>query len=504
MAELITHYRIRYTVNSQQGSHDEPMLQAERVAVVWECYEESMKRQPLVDQGQRAWQWGNFFSTWKNTFMFVVSVVGAAAILGLFRNLPVVQNAADWLSKIALEYWNGCDAIAHKFITAPFSNLVSGLGLAGDALAGVVRYLVQPLITAERFLLPLAIGGWLILYALSLVQRAKPSRSSGGLPILQLIAFLPAFLFTALPLIYLLVVSCFLVGPIMNIIEHLTGRKLGSKFFLDTDERPGKRGEAPPDLENIGAPKGTKRLMSFPARSVVDLLQSSVGKDSSVVALAGTISNQFAFWDMQALAQKAAAEAALAISKITDPKLNDGIDAANPPRIHLIGHSFGGLLVANLSRYLAYGKCKQDNLDTVCLLQGALGAGWFVREHETVKNIKGALACIYSRYDSANGFYFPASNSAKLAGGFVGLSQAGDCTPEQRCGFISLSSTPYLDDPIYMTCPQQGAQKDKLPRILNLDASRLIYQGAAAAGGGHTDIFKDDVVHLIWAVTTQR
>lgn len=39
------------------------------------------------------------------------------------------------------------------------------------------------------------------------------------------------------------------------------------------------------------------------------------------------------------------------------------------------------------------------------------------------------------------------------------------------------------------------------PFLLNLDASRLISEGNAALGGGHNDIFKDDVVNLIWAVT---
>ncbi len=44
---------------------------------------------------------------------------------------------------------------------------------------------------------------------------------------------------------------------------------------------------------------------------------------------------------------------------------------------------------------------------------------------------------------------------------------------------------------------------DALPRplLLNLDASRLIYEGDKATGGGHDDIFKDDVVNLAWAVT---
>jgi hypothetical protein len=37
------------------------------------------------------------------------------------------------------------------------------------------------------------------------------------------------------------------------------------------------------------------------------------------------------------------------------------------------------------------------------------------------------------------------------------------------------------------------------PKVYNLDASRLIYEGGVALGGGHDDVFKDDVVHLLWS-----
>jgi hypothetical protein len=36
---------------------------------------------------------------------------------------------------------------------------------------------------------------------------------------------------------------------------------------------------------------------------------------------------------------------------------------------------------------------------------------------------------------------------------------------------------------------------------MNMEGSRLVYLGKAAMGGGHGDIFKDDVVHLAWAAT---
>ena len=66
---------------------------------------------------------------------------------------------------------------------------------------------------------------------------------------------------------------------------------------------------------------------------------------------------------------------------------------------------------------------------------------WFEDERRILRCLDGALACVYSRYDSANGFYYPVANHGRLAAGSV------------------------------------------------------------ATGGGHDDIFKDDLIHLAWAVT---
>ncbi len=57
-----------------------------------------------------------------------------------------------------------------------------------------------------------------------------------------------------------------------------------------------------------------------------------------------------------------------------------------------------------------------------------------------------------------------------------------------------LSRTNALDYPNY---------RNDVPFLLNLDASRIIYKGNFTTGGGHGDIFKEDVICLIWAAITQ-
>jgi hypothetical protein len=99
---------------------------------------------------------------------------------------------------------------------------------------------------------------------------------------------------------------------------------------------------------------------------------------------------------------------------------------------------------------------------------------------------------VYSKYDTANSFYYPAANNGRMAAGWVGLCQMPPGIPVvgHNGEFAIVIKPPDLPGPP----PQPG---------LNLDASRLIYQGPVLAGGGHDDIFKDDVVNLIWAISTR-
>jgi len=49
--------------------------------------------------------------------------------------------------------------------------------------------------------------------------------------------------------------------------------------------------------------------------------------------------------------------------------------------------------------------------------------------------------------------------------------------------------------------PQLQYPPHKAPaaRVINFDLSRMVYEGPIATGGGHSDIYKDDVLHLLWA-----
>jgi hypothetical protein len=132
-----------------------------------------------------------------------------------------------------------------------------------------------------------------------------------------------------------------------------------------------------------------------------------------------------------------------------------------------------------------------------------LASDWFNNEPNLLSHIEGTLACIYSGYDTANGFYYPVANNGRMAAGYVGLYRVGANAAPLALGegglFASLVIPPKLPVDI---AAQLSRTNQTWNKAVNLDASRLIYFGPAATGGGHTDIFKDDVIHLLWAVTT--
>jgi pimeloyl-ACP methyl ester carboxylesterase len=230
------------------------------------------------------------------------------------------------------------------------------------------------------------------------------------------------------------------------------------------------------------------------------------------------LDNELAFWRMQIGGVEAGARAADFLADLFQ-RLELG-----KVRVHLVGHSFGALVVANVVRHLALVPELRKKLErlqpvdpngnpypgdgkvnTLCLLQGALASAWFLHERELLNYLCGSLACIFSRYDTANGFYYPVSNHGRLAAGYVGLYKVAGMLPtplpepgrQEDVGvFTSLTEPPPLSHLL-------EGHKTVDPRVwlLNLDASRMIYEGPVLAGGGHGDIFKPDVLHLIWAVT---
>ena len=438
----------------------------EKAAMAWACFNEAPPQRVLTDQGERPRSYNGLGNALVSLFKFLGATLGLGTVLAyLFGGrftLHVGHPPVLW------DLWLG-----RWFI-----------GLRG--ISAVAR---QPptVLVSTWLLLSLMVLGITALWN----QRHRKGRASQGLPLAALLGWLPLQAVCAAPLVVWAFLTYLLGGPVASFWTRHWGT-----FPFVFDER-----------YRIGRPRkhNGRDLLAGLARGPLWLLKKAVGADSQVMAVADTLDGQFAFWEMQRKGADAGREAGDFLADlITD------VEGLHGARIHAIGHSFGGLLLANAMHRLAARRVEDAAvrqsvvLQTLCLVQGALGADWFDGEETLRQAIQGNITCIYSAYDTANGFYYPFSNNGRMAAGFVGLTRVGKGYPTPSLGkdglFASLVLPPHLDDALDRALAPGGPDAAYgWHKAVNLDGSRVIYEGPAAAGGGHDDIFKDDVVHLLWA-----
>jgi hypothetical protein len=113
-------------------------------------------------------------------------------------------------------------------------------------------------------------------------------------------------------------------------------------------------------------------------------------------------------------------------------------------------------------------------MESLTLLLPAMTSHWFEREDHLQETIRGTIACLHSRHDTANGFFYPLANHGQRSAGFNGL------------------------DGIEHVTSATSRSADSFPRLVNRDLSDVCCSGSPLAGGGHGDIFKDDVLHVVW------
>jgi hypothetical protein len=478
-------------------SEHPPTTAADKVVIVWKCYEEARAKRVLVDQSENEPP-GEFMSPGRATgvlFNYVLGVVSVGALVGAFwtiakplRGWVWSQLSRFWVWLIGLcpaSWWPWCKVAAAAAIVYLPLWLASRLYLEHRAKRAIER-------TDSQSAAPSNVGSP---KESGYEEQARFDRGSRGIPFLPILAALILEM-VVIPLILLwLLVNYFILGSIMK----------GRWLF---DERIGRRGD---DLEVQGAdPKQFKEMadqeeqhaakrkfievLAELGRTPLRLLRASTAADSSVNRAAGQIDNQLAFFEMQRkgvlTGRRAAVFVESLLAKLETPSVDNRKVLADDVRIHILGHSFGGLVTANAARHLAleFGR----PVHTVCLVQGAMASYWFKKESSLFKMITGVVGCIYSRYDAANSFIYPVGNQARLAAGAVGLDTNPPAESRGKEGrFASLPRPPQL-------------KVRALPSYLNADASRLIYEGPPLTNGGHDDIFKDDVVNLMWAITTVK
>ena len=293
----------------------------------------------------------------------------------------------------------------------------------------------------------------------------------------------------ALAFLLLLLIAC-VFG---RIIAYFTERILFS-------ERSGERNQETGKIQSRGWSVAAAAFVRTPTR----WLKAALKTPENVPPLVDTVDGTLAFWEMQIRGVDAGRKAALFLEKLL--AADTGQRFAPTTRFHFVGHSFGGLVLLNAVRHIVHDAALKERfarmqINSLTLLQAAVASDWLRGETKIRERITGAIGCIFSRYDTANSFYYPLANGARMAAGYVGLTvdkkEAAafrlplEQAPEQEGLFAMLAHTPDLKKLLRQTHPF----------LVNLDASRMIFDGPVASGGGHSDIFKDDIIHLCWAVS---
>lgn len=182
--------------------------------------------------------------------------------------------------------------------------------------------------------------------------------------------------------------------------------------------------------------------------------------------------------------------------------------AAQNTRIHLMGHSFGTIVVSGmLSGPNAQGPLPRP-VDSVALVQGAVslwcyapnipfrdaGPGYFSRILADNK-IRGPLITTRSKFDYAVGVFYPLASRIKGSASFAG--------PLPEFGGIGTYGIQGVADNIRNDLTMKAAMDTysfEKGRVYNLDGSQFICHKEGASGA-HCDIAGPEVAHAIWAAT---
>ncbi|WP_316161928.1 CHAT domain-containing protein [Bradyrhizobium sp. SZCCHNRI20481] len=180
--------------------------------------------------------------------------------------------------------------------------------------------------------------------------------------------------------------------------------------------------------------------------------------------------------------------------------------AAPTARIHLMGHSFGCIVVSAAVAGTPDGRALPRPVETMFLVQGALSLwcyaesipqaaptqGYFRRT--LLKGlVRGAFVTTRSSYDRANGWFYPLG--ARLKQQYLLDTDYPLYGAIGSFGVRGTQPLAIVDMPIQDVGFSYNFGSG---RVYNIEASRIIRNGGGAAGA-HSDIAHPEVAHAFWA-----
>ena len=184
----------------------------------------------------------------------------------------------------------------------------------------------------------------------------------------------------------------------------------------------------------------------------------------------------------------------------------DLMSAAPRARIHLMGHSFGCIVMSSLLGGAKSAVALPRQVDSLALIQGAVSL-WAFGEQVHGENrpgyfnpwvqrpaVRGPIVVSRSIHDKAVGRLYPWASVVSLADGSFGVDDA-DLPLHGAIGAFGIRgldgavARPMLD--------ANGAYGFEAGKVYNLESSQFIAKGDGVSGA-HSDIDGPEVAHALW------
>lgn len=231
-----------------------------------------------------------------------------------------------------------------------------------------------------------------------------------------------------------------------------------------------------------------------------DLATGSFGKVSFFGTLLAPLQT-FSFWQMKNRARAFGESGANALLRAMQKV---AADAGRDVAFHLMGHSFGCIVVTAMAAGSPGDPMPQQAVNSITLVQGALSlwaycpnipskagaAGYF---NSLVKNarVKGPIVTTQSERDRAVGLFY------KLGAGAAGqVSFAAKFPDIGGLGAFGIQGLDQITEGLVMKKITEP-YGFKPGRIYNLESSDIIKNGGGMAGA-HSDIAHPEVAHALW------
>ncbi|MCD9121037.1 hypothetical protein [Cupriavidus sp. UGS-1] len=250
--------------------------------------------------------------------------------------------------------------------------------------------------------------------------------------------------------------------------------------------------------EGIGGDLSSDRLPFDPEQAFDDALQVDAAFGGP--SLSGILAplRQLSFWTMKKRGQRIG-ETAL------HPLLNRLLEAAPAVRLHLVGHSFGCVVMSSALAGPGGDAPLRRPVASCVLIQGAMsiwsyspdiplqpGTAGYCHGILTHGKVSGPIVVTRSRHDSAVGVLYP------WAAGVASQLTLAETSALPKYGAIGAFGLQGIDGAADASMlGVDGVYPWGEGDVFNLDASQFIRKGQGISGA-HSDIDGPEVAHLIW------